>query len=96
LDLARYSEAARREIYDRISAEHFAPELMSIRDVKKREEDFIETRTAEEAGLMVLFLLGRWFALWRLADPPAHSTEREFWELVTISDGPRGLTMSEV
>lgn len=96
LDLTRYSEAARREIYNRIAAEHFAPELMSIREVRARADDFIETRTAEEAGLMVLFLLGRWFALWRLADPPEHPTEREFWELVTISEGPRGLTMAEV
>lgn len=96
LDLSIYSESARREIYDRIAAEHFAPEMMSLRQVRKREEEFIETRTAEEAGLMVLFLLGRWFALWRLADPPPHPTEREFWELVTISEGPRGLTMAEV
>ncbi len=91
-DLTRYTEATRRELYDRIAFEHFAQGASPAAE----SEDFIETRSPEEAGLAVVYVLGRWFAFWKLADPPETPSERERWELVTISSGPHGLTMAEV
>ncbi len=59
--------------------------------------DFAETRTAEEAGLRIEHLLGRWFAVWRLADPPERPTERDLWEVVSLTASSRGvLSMAEV
>jgi hypothetical protein len=92
LDLSRYTEATRRTLYDRISAEHFAP--LPLPPIET--EDFIETRTAEQAGLTVLYLLGRWFAVWRMADPPEAPLERDLWEIVSVSATSDGLSMAEV
>jgi len=96
LDLSRYSEATRRALYDRISAEHFTPDLATIGEANARG-DFAEARTAEEAGLRIEYSLGRWFAVWRLADPIENPTERDLWEVVTVTTSPRGvLSMAEV
>jgi len=94
-DLARYSEVTRRQLYDRIAAEHFNPPAEEVARALDRDE-FVEARTAEDAGLVVAYLLGRWFAFWRLADPPENPAERELWEVVTVSAGSRGLSFSEV
>jgi hypothetical protein len=93
LDLSRFSEATRRLLYDFISAEYFngAPAPGA------NEDDFIETRSADEAGLMIFYLLGRWFALWRMADPPPMPRECDLWEVVSLTASPRGvLSMAEV
>ena len=92
LDLSRYSEGIRRALYDAIAREHFAP-----RPVPPIEtEDFIETRTAEQAELTVLYLLGRWFAFWRMADPLPEPRERDLWEVVSLSVTSDRLSMAEV
>lgn len=101
LDLSRYSEKTRRALYDRIEADHFAPDPSTILGALVRgaddRGDYVETRSAEEAGLAVHYLLGRWFAVWRVADPIDRPTERDLWEVVTISASPRGvLSMAEV
>ncbi len=96
LDLSRYSEATRRALYDQISAEHFSPDLATIAEASAGG-DFAEDRTAEEAGLRIEYSLGRWFAVWRMADPIENPTERDLWEVVTITASPRGvLSMAEV
>jgi len=96
LDLSRYSEATRRRLYDRIEADHFSPDPRTIVDVIARG-DFAETRTAAEAGLRVEYTLGRWFAVWRVVDPIENPTERDLWEVVTVTANPRGvLSMAEV
>ncbi len=96
LDLTRYSEKARRALYDRIAEEHFSPDPRTIVDVIARG-DFAEMRTPEEAGLRVEYLLGRWFAVWRVVEPIENPTERDLWEVVSISPRPRGLfSMAEV
>ncbi len=95
LDLTRYTEKTRRALYDRIEAEHFSPDPRTIVDVIARG-DFAEQRTAEEAGLRVEYSLGRWFAVWRMADPIENPTERDLWEVVTVTASPRGvLSMAE-
>jgi len=93
LDLSRYSEAIRRELYDRIAEEHFA---QGSPPITWEEGDFLETRSADAAGLLVLYLLGRWFAVWRMADPPEQPQERDLWEVVSISATASGLSMAEV
>ena len=96
LDLTRYTEKTRRALYDRIEAEHFSPDPRTIVDVIARG-DFAEHRTAEEAGLRIEYSLGRWFAVWRMADPIENPTERDLWEVVTVTASPRGvLSMAEV
>jgi len=58
LDLDRYSEALRRWLYDRVVQIQFSPPA--------------STATPDEAGLQVLRLWGRWFAIWTdLKQPPA-------------------------
>jgi hypothetical protein len=58
LDLDRYSETLRRWLYDRV-----VQIQLSAAD---------STFTPDEAGLQVLCVLGRWFAVWEdLEQPPA-------------------------
>ena len=96
LDLTRYTEKTRRALYDRIEAEHFKPDAATIVDAIARG-DFAETRMAEEAGLQVHYAFGRWLAAWRMADPIENPTERDLWEVVTVTASPRGvLSMAEV
>ena len=96
LDLSRYSEKTRRALFDRIEADHFSPDPRTIVDVIARG-DFAETRTAEEAELRIEYSLGRWFAVWRVIEPIENPTERDLWEVVSITPRPRGLfSMAEV
>jgi hypothetical protein len=96
LDLTRYSEKTRRALFDRIEADHFSPNPRTILDVIARG-DFAETRTADEAGLRIHYILGRWFAYWRVSEPIENPTERDLWEVVTVTASPRGvLSMAEV
>ncbi|HEV7671550.1 MAG TPA: hypothetical protein VGS22_23775 [Thermoanaerobaculia bacterium] len=93
LDLSRYTEASRRALYDFISAEYFNGAPAPGAD----SDDFVETRSPDEAGLMVFYALGRWFAVWRMADPPPMPRECDLWEAVALSVSPRGvLSMAEV
>ncbi|MEP7012213.1 MAG: hypothetical protein ABJC13_17970 [Acidobacteriota bacterium] len=96
LDLTRYSEKTRRALYDRIEFEHFKPDPQTVVQAIARG-DFAEHRTAEEAGLRVEYLLGRWLVSWRVTDPIERPAERDLWELVTVTASPRGvLSMAEV
>ncbi len=95
-DLSRYSEKTRRALFDRIEAEHFSSDPRKIVDVIARG-DFAETRSAEEAEPRIEYSLSRWFAVWRVVDPIENPTERDLWEVVSISPRPRGqFSMEEV
>src|SRR6185503_7372873 len=57
LDLTRYTEATRRELYDRVLR------IQSVPDADDTEEP-APPFDPEAAGLTVFYILGRWFATW--------------------------------
>lgn len=58
-DLYPYSEATRRGLYDLVVQVHFQ-EPSTRRDT----DEFVPSYSPDEAGLMVVFLWNRWFAIW--------------------------------
>jgi hypothetical protein len=98
IDLTRYSEATRRAIYDAVVAIHFSATAEEVREAV-RQEEWIETHTAEQSGVVVNHLYGRWFVVWRMLDEPADAPEKQRWEVVTVhedSGKPYGIGFSEV
>lgn len=90
LNLSHYTESLRREVYDRV---------VSLVWTKEAPDDHVPSFTPDQAGLMVFYLYGRWFAVW--ADLEANgpgSVERKT-ELVRVqeSDDTRyGVILAEV
>jgi hypothetical protein len=88
LDLTRYTESTRRELYDRlvtIQTAHVPGEPPSSFD-------------PEDAGLTVVYLFGRWFAFWRDVPEPG-LPEWRLTEMVRIQaapDSPDGIILYEV
>lgn len=73
-DLSRYTEAVRRRLYDRIAAD-FAPPT---------------GYTADAAGLQVVFLAGRWFAVWADLEEPEDQPAALRTRIVRIGLGASG------
>ncbi|HKI01841.1 MAG TPA: hypothetical protein VKK31_07680 [Thermoanaerobaculia bacterium] len=84
-DLTRFSEANRRHLYDRIAEIQFAsPE---------------RSPTADQSGLQVVYLAGRWFAAWRDLDEPPALPDHLRVRIVRIGvkpDHPAGIELHEV
>lgn len=72
VDLDRFSEALRRWLYDRVVQIQFSP------------QDSTATYTPDDAGLQVVRLGGRWFALWTDPEQPPTSPTRLHLQLVRI------------
>jgi hypothetical protein len=88
LDLARYTEATRRALYDRLVRIQFTTALDS--------EDAAQDPDAAE--LTVFHLFGRWFAHWRDVPEPGLPSWRLI-ELVRIQadpSSPDGIMLYEV
>jgi len=89
-DLTRYTETLRRELYERVVA---------LVWTKEAPDDHVPSFTPDEAGLMIFYLYGRWFAVW--ADLEANgpgSVERKT-ELVRVqqsADTRYGIILAEV
>jgi hypothetical protein len=97
-DLSRYSEATRRAIWDALAAAHFGATAAEAREAEAAG-DWVETHSAEEAGLVVFWLFGRWLAFWRVLDEPEDAPERFRYDCVSVHEDPRapgGLGLSEV
>ena len=84
LDLDAYSEATRRALYDIVVAVHFSPPELP-------ECGYTPRYTAEEAGLLVCWMLGRWICAWQPLEelgapylPPACR-----WTVLRITEAPR-------
>jgi hypothetical protein len=83
-DLSRYSEATRRELYDRIVLIQFPPSTAYEPDA---------------AGLLVFHAFGRWFGTWLDLEAPEDWPESRRRELVRIEpapDSPEGIMLYEV
>ncbi len=94
LDLEAYTEATRRALYDLVVAVHFtAPAAV-------KRGDWYPDYSPDEAGLVVLFVRGRWLALWtRLeeltSDLPA-SRREAIVRIQAAPEAPHGVTFHEV
>jgi hypothetical protein len=97
-DLSRYSEATRREVWDVLAASCFGATAEEAR-AAAADDDWVEVHSAEEAGLVVFYLLGRWLAWWRVLDEPEDAPERFRYDVVSLHEDPAqpdGLGLSEV
>jgi hypothetical protein len=97
-DLSRYSEATRRAVWDALAASCFGATAEEAREAAAAD-DWVETHTAEEAGLVVFYLLGRWLAWWRALDEPEDAPERFRYDVVSLHEDPGqpdGLGLSQV
>jgi hypothetical protein len=84
LDLDRYSEQTRRDLYDLVVAMQFSP----IEGAG--EGDYPgSSYTPEEAGLEVFYLCSRWFATWTNLDEKSLPEKRRI-ELVRLEADPAG------
>lgn len=94
LDLSKYSEAVRRELYDRIREHEF---LGSAEEADEGDERPGEPSTAEAAELQIHFFAGRWLAQWRRPGVPESEPEARRIELLRIkaADDPRGYMLHE-
>lgn len=92
LDLSRYTEHAHREVYARVVAIQFGPLLVG-------RDWTVSTYSPDDAGLMVFYVFGRWFAVWtNIEEPPSLPVARRV-ELVRIQaapDSPEGIMLHEV
>lgn len=85
-DLTSYSPEAEQFVYNFIAKQYFPAEPL---DPIALDDDFIETRTAEQAELEIHYLRGRWFAAWKDASPLS-GIERDVWEMISITiEAPR-------
>jgi hypothetical protein len=76
LDLDQFSEALRRRLYDRVVQIHF------------NSSDAAVPYGPDEAGLQVLCLGGRWFAVWKDLEEPPGAPERLRLQIVGIRASP--------
>jgi hypothetical protein len=80
-DLTRYSDDVRDAIYEAVVAIHWnaAPE---------HPDDFVPEYTPEDAGLQVVYILGRWFAIWRQLEEPHDIPPAQRWEVLRVEANP--------
>jgi hypothetical protein len=102
IDLSRYSETTRRAVWDVLAAHQFGASAEEAREAAAAA-DWVETHSAEEAGLVVHYWLGRWIAAWRVLDEPDEGPdavpERLRYDVVSLHEDPGqpgGLGLSEV
>jgi hypothetical protein len=74
-DMTAGSEGMRRVLYGMVVRDHFSPEPLE----ETPKEIWTPGYTAEEAGLEVVFLWGRWFAAWKKLEVPSQAPEEERW-----------------
>jgi hypothetical protein len=92
LDLSRYTEDTRAALYNAVVAIHweFTPE---------HPEDSTPDYSPDEAGLQVVYILGRWFAVWRMLEEPEDIPLSQRWNVLAIDtapDSPHGLSFTAV
>ena len=97
LDLATYSEATRRRLYDLAAAIHFPP-----RGEQRADPDvYIQPYSPEEAGLLVLWMFGRWLCAWQPLEDlgePFLPPDR-YWVVLSITadpEAPYGVSFHDV
>ena len=77
LNLSHYTEAIRREVYDRVAAMVWT---------KESPDDHIPSFTPDQAGLMVFYAFGRWFATWSDVETSGPGVVERRTELVLVQE----------
>jgi len=98
IDLSEISEATRRAIHDAIVQIHFTPAPGEILAAKQAGE-WYQKHTADECGLTVLYLAGRWLAYWRVWEVEDDAPESHQWEILRVEPSltlPYGVELYEV
>jgi hypothetical protein len=99
IDLTLPTEAIRRQLYDAVVAIHFTPAPGEIL-AAKRAGEWYQKHTADECGLQVVYLFGRWFVVWRQWEEIEDDTpESQEWEVLTVNARPSarfGIEFQEV
>jgi hypothetical protein len=94
IDLSRFNEATRRELYNLTVVVHF-----TAHDPDDPEE-YVPPYSPDEAGLTVFWAFGRWWVVWRRLDVPEGQPERDYWELLRVEgeseSSPWGYDFCEV
>jgi hypothetical protein len=80
LDLGVYTEATRRALYELVAAEFFGHTEPAV------EKSVAEPYTPDQAGLEVVYLWGRWFAVWWKLELPATLPEAERREIRRLEE----------
>jgi hypothetical protein len=94
LDLEAFTEATRRALYDIVVAVHFTAPIWPGPD------DFYPAYSPDQAGLVVWFTHGRWFAGWTMleedqSDLPA-ARRYELLRIQADPEAPYGVAFHEV
>ena len=87
IDLSCTTESTRRAIYDAVVAIHFTPAPGEVLAAKEAGE-WYEQHTAEECGVQVAYLLGRWFVVWRIWSVEDSAPESQLWSVLTVNARP--------
>ena len=87
LDFSVFSEETRRRLYEVVATENFGP------TDQEPGEETVPQYTAEQAGLEVIFVWGRWFATWWKLELPETLPEAERREILVLqeSHNPPGM-----
>ena len=83
LDLSSYSEETRRALYEVVVAENFQ------RTEPAPDEGPVRPYTPEKAGLEVVYVWGRWFAIWWKLELPETLPESERRETLLLEENPQ-------
>lgn len=78
LDLDRYSERTRRYLYDLLRVSFFTCSEAAP------DQDDPFPYSAEDAGLSIYFVLGRWFATWTSLEVETYRPEHQRVEVLRI------------
>ena len=86
LDLTRYTESTRRDLYERLVRIQFTRQASD-------PEDAAPLQDPDAAELTVFYLFGRWFAYWRELPEPGLPTWRltEMVRIQAAPDSPDGI-----
>ena len=86
IDLSRTTENIRRAIYDAVVAIHFS--RPGGDPAAKQAGEWYEQHTADECGVQVAYLLGRWFVVWRIWSVEDSAPESQLWSVLTVNARP--------
>jgi hypothetical protein len=92
LTFTRFSERTRQTLYAATVATHWdAP--------REHEDDFTPDYSPAAAGLQVVYVFGRWFAIWRQLEEPHDIPPAQRWQILTIEmdpTAPHGISFTGV
>jgi hypothetical protein len=101
IDVEHVTERTRRTIYEIVVRVHFTPTPEELQHAQEDPENhWIPTYTADDAGLAVHHLYGRWVVAWRsLEEREGEVPVAQLWTVLRIARddaSPYGLVFLEV